>query len=44
MKIQGQPSLFLLDLKGQEYPAIAEVNRKKTSKRTARNIVVFFYT
>jgi len=28
-KIQGQPSLFLLDLKGKEYPAIAEVNRKK---------------
>ncbi len=25
----GQPSLFLLDLKGKEYPAIAEVNRKK---------------
>jgi len=28
-KIQGQPSLFLLDLKGKEYPALAEVNRKK---------------
>jgi len=28
-KIKGQPSLFLLDLKGKEYPAIAEVNRKK---------------
>jgi len=28
-KINGQPSLFLLDLKGKEYPAIAEVNRKK---------------
>ncbi len=27
--IDGQPSLFLLDLKGKEYPAIAEVNRKK---------------
>lgn len=29
IKINGQPSLFLLDLKGKEYPAIAEVNRKK---------------
>ncbi len=29
IKIDGQPSLFLLDLKGKEYPAIAEVNRKK---------------
>ena len=28
-KIKGQPSLFLLDLKGKEYPAMAEVNRKK---------------
>src|SRR5690625_861476 len=27
--INGQPSLFVLDLKGKEYPAIAEVNRKK---------------
>ncbi len=29
IKIEGQPSLFLLDLKGKEYPAMAEVNRKK---------------
>ncbi|WP_229720410.1 phage tail protein, partial [Oceanobacillus neutriphilus] len=29
IKIDGQPSLFLLDLEGKEYPAIAEVNRKK---------------
>lgn len=29
IKINGQPSLFLLDLKGKEHPAIAEVNRKK---------------
>lgn len=29
IKIKGQPSLFLLDLTGKEYPAMAEVNRKK---------------
>ncbi|MEK4302391.1 phage tail protein [Oceanobacillus sp. FSL W8-0428] len=28
-EINGQPSLFLLDSEGKEYPAIAEVNRKK---------------
>jgi hypothetical protein len=27
--IEGQPSLFLKDLKGKEYPAIAEVKRNK---------------
>jgi len=27
--IEGQPSLFLQDLKGKEYPAIAEVKRNK---------------
>lgn len=29
IKINGQPSLFLRDLTGKEYPAMAEVNRKK---------------
>lgn len=43
IKIEGQPSLFLLDLKGQEYPAIAEVNRKKRVNGQREISLSFFY-
>src|SRR5699024_4784737 len=43
MKIYGQPSLFLLDLKGQEYPAMAEVSRKKRVNGQREISLSFFY-
>ncbi|MFD1450826.1 phage tail protein [Oceanobacillus sojae] len=42
-KINGQPALFLLDLKGKEYPAIAEVNRKKRVNGQREISLSFFY-
>ena len=43
IKIKGQPSLFLLDLKGKEYPAIAEVSRKKRVNGQREISLSFFY-
>lgn len=43
IKIEGQPSLFLLDLKGKEYPAIAEVNRKKRVNGQREITLSFYY-
>src|SRR5699024_7559790 len=43
MTIEGQPSLFLLDLKGKEYPAMAEVNRKKRVNGQREISLSFFY-
>lgn len=42
-KINGQTSVFLLDLKGKEYPAIAEVNRKKRVNGQREITLSFLY-
>lgn len=42
-KINGQTSIFLLDLKGNEYPAIAEVNRKKRVNGQREITLSFLY-
>ncbi|USK66316.1 phage tail protein [Peribacillus frigoritolerans] len=40
----GQTSVFLKDLKGQEYPAIAEVNRKRRVNGQREISLSFLYT
>lgn len=42
--MEGQPSVILKDLTGREYPAIAEVNRKRRVNGQREISLSFLYT